>query len=523
MKRLEQIIIGCLSLILVACQHYEAVEPQEEMVELTLKLGVQANVSRGNVTDYPSNTTSWSSAEKVVDGRCLYKVSVYLVDAQGKVVASKDTQVDNLDTEVTVEFEKSSNLKRGIYTLMAVANHGDYTIGSTTYQSGLETAWGTIGVDADDDVLLDKKISSTNNISPNNVIQPLSLMKEIELHAGNNVVEGELIRTFARFRIEVKNNSSNAPLKINGLTFSSNFAQTKAYVFHNGQDNRYLPSKAAPVSTSSKALQPFTKDEGKSFKTIDKQQSAVVFDSYLLESKVAEGGKYEYTLDLAYEGVSQITYNYEPNWTTNINKIKDLDVSSDSYFLIYNSDRDRYLSAGESKITSAELSKNSKTVSETNVWQLISTGTNNQYYIKNVSTGLYMQSPGSSSVSLGLNGVSFTLGDGITMLKNMYIYINGSDKSVYGGNSNSSKGSKFQFYKVNKTAISTGGNGSISYNRPITLTTIDPITQQPTATKAIKRNDFINVLVTVSYNPVAGNLEFEVANWSTGGGEVEFN
>ena len=95
-------------------------------------------------------------------------------------------------------------------------------------------------------------------------------------------------------------------------------------------------------------------------------------------------------------------------------------------------------------------------------------------------------------------------------------------KSIYGGTSNSN-GSKFQFYKVNKTAISTGGNGSISYNTPITLTTIDPITQQPSPTTIIKRNDFISVLVTVSYNPVAGNLEFEVTNWSTGGGDVEFN
>ena len=498
MKRLEQIILGCLSLILVACQHQEEVEPLEEAVELTFKLNLKDSQSRAEVNP------------DLVDGKVFQNLSVYLLDAN-KIIKAKQEgiEVDNL-SEKTVTFTKDRfTLTRGMYTLMAVANH--------------PSSWKC---DTYNELMGKTITASSDNIIPKDVVQPLSLMKEIELHAGNNVVEGELIRTFARFRIEVKNNSSNAPLKINGLTFSSNFAQTEAYVFHNGLDDRYLPSKGAPVSTSSRALQPFTKDEGKSFKTIDKQQSAVVFDSYLLESKAAEGGKYEYTLNLTYEGVSQITYKYEPNWNTLINRVEDLNVSSDSYFLIYNSNnnRKRYLSARDGKVVSAELSNSSTTVSEANVWQLISTGTNNQYYIKNVSSGLYMQSPGSSAISLGSSRVPFSFSNGITILNNMYIYMNSDDqKSIYGGTNSNSSGSKFKFYKVNKTAISTGGNGSISYNTPITLTTIDPITQQSSPAKAIKRNDFINVLVTVSYNPVAGNLEFEVANWSTGGGEVEFN
>ena len=63
---------------------------------------------------------------------------------------------------------------------------------------------------------------------------------------------------------------------------------------------------------------------------------------------------------------------------------------------------------------------------------------------------------------------------------------------------------------------------AISYNKPITLTTIDPITQQSSAATAIKRNDFINVLVTVSYNPEAGTFEFYVQDWNSGGGSVDF-
>ena len=64
---------------------------------------------------------------------------------------------------------------------------------------------------------------------------------------------------------------------------------------------------------------------------------------------------------------------------------------------------------------------------------------------------------------------------------------------------------------------------SLSYDTPIILSTIDPVTQQSSSTKAIKRNDYINVLVTVSYNPVAGQFDFWVQDWNTGGGNVEFN
>ena len=522
MKRLEQIIIGCLTFMLVACQQNEVVAPLEEAVELTLKLGVLDNASRGNVTDYPYNTANWSSAEKLVDGRFLYKVSVYLVDTQGKVVACKDKMVDNQATEVIVEFEKSPNLKRGIYTLMAVANHGDYTMNGITYVSGLKADWGTIGVGSEDDMLLGKKISSSmDNISPKDVVQPLSLMKEIELHAGSNMVEGELVRTFARLRIEVKNNSSNAPLKINGLTFSSNFAQKEAYVFHDGQNDRYLASKGVPVSTSPDALQPLTPDADESFMTIGTQQSAVVFDSYLLESKVTEAEEYKYTLDLAYEGVKANVDTYKTNGTT-IKKASSLKINNESYFLIYNEKSKRFLSANGNTATNATFTlSNDVVLSKDNVWKI--ENNTSSYSLKNVGNGLYLQSPTSSGIGLSETKANYSFtGDSNIRINGGNYYVAVKADKAYGNQNYNADDVKFTFYEVVKTTASQTSQ-TIKYDTPITLTTIDPITQQSSPTTAIKRNDFINVLITVSYNPVAGNLEFEVANWSPGGGNVEFD
>ena len=86
--------------------------------------------------------------------------------------------------------------------------------------------------------------------------------------------------------------------------------------------------------------------------------------------------------------------------------------------------------------------------------------------------------------------------------------------SVIGGYNMDDGGNPFKFHLVEK---------SIKYDKPIDLTTINPITQQSSLVTAIKRNDYIHVLITVSYNPVAGKFEFVVQDWKTGKGNVEFN
>lgn len=495
MKGLEYIFIGCLMLLLAACQPQDVMEESEELAELTFKIALSDSGSRG-----------------LEDGDYLNEVSVYLVNANKEIVARKENiSVPNNATEVEVKFEKNDKLKRGIHTLMAVANHG--TLNSFTNTD-------------DYNALMNKQVhatTNTDNISPKNIIQPLSLMKEIELHAGHNEVEGELVRTFARLRIEVKNNSGSMPLKINSLTFSDNFSQKQAYVFDDGTDRKYSFDTGAPVSTSTHALQPFTTDDGQSYKTIEAQNSGVVFDSYLLESKVAEGEKYTYTLDLKYEGVTSTTTAYSRTGNA-ISQVNNLGVSEESYYLIYNTNSGRYLSAGDGVVETAQL-ENVTDLRASVVWQVSKNG--DYYYIKNVETKQYMQSPGQSSVALSENTSSFVLSSSNNRIRikasgNNGRYISVQDNQVNGVSGTRNNPVNFYFYKVQKTTT-TSQDQDITYNTPITLTTIDPITQQATPATAIKRNDFINVLITVSYNPVAGTFEFHVEDWETGGGQVDFN
>lgn len=516
MSYLLRYISVLLLLVLTACQG-EGVTVDDEPISLTLKLATGA-VTRGNVTDHPSDATSWSQSERVVDGRYLYTLSVYIVDAAKNIVASKEhIVVNDQASEVVVEFDKSSNLKRGVHTLMAVANYSDHTVGNTTLDSGIIGSWKAGNYT---DLMNNKIAANSSFVSPKEVIQPLSLMKEFEIHAGGNFVEGELVRTIARLRIEVKNNSGSLPLKINNLSFSNNFAQQNAYVFDDGTDRKYFTPTGAIVATSEQALQPFVRDAGAAYMSIPKQMSAVVYDGYQLESKVIENGEFTYTLNLSYDGASTQGVVFKRASSTAISRTSALnDLLSDDapYFLIYNTSSRTYLGADDSNVTVASIS-NFDALSARNVWQVTRSG--NSYYFQNVETEAYMQAPTNNSATMGANRVSFTLANGITMYAgNRYLGVDGS--TVRGYNRTNSNPVNFTFYEVSKSISSA----TETLNREITipLTSINPVTQQSSKVTAIKRNDFINVLITVSYNPTSGEFDFHVEDWGTGGGQVEFN
>ena len=61
------------------------------------------------------------------------------------------------------------------------------------------------------------------------------------------------------------------------------------------------------------------------------------------------------------------------------------------------------------------------------------------------------------------------------------------------------------------------------YSDPIVLSTIDPVTSVVSPVNTIRRNDFINVLISVSYNKDLGDFEFEVKSWDEVSGSIEFN
>ena len=70
--------------------------------------------------------------------------------------------------------------------------------------------------------------------------------------------------------------------------------------------------------------------------------------------------------------------------------------------------------------------------------------------------------------------------------------------------------------------INTTTNDIVTHRETIPIRTIDNTTGEAIPMQRINRNDFINILVNVSYNDNAGKLEFEVSDWDEVKGDVTF-
>ena len=98
-----------------------------------------------------------------------------------------------------------------------------------------------------------------------------------------------------------------------------------------------------------------------------------------------------------------------------------------------------------------------------------------------------------------------------------YINVYGGQQDQVRGWNDNDGGSQFKLYAVNKVMKKP------KYSDPIVLSTIDPVTSVVSPVNTIKRNDFINVLISVSYNKDFGEFEFEVKPWNEVSGSIEFN
>ena len=361
--------------------------------------------------------------------------------------------------------------------------------------------------------------------------QPLTLAKEIELSPGMNTVSGELLRTFSRIRLSVEN-MSNVDLTVRSLSFSDNTTKDKTYLFSLPEtpDRVYkVGTKKAPVVSSSDAIVPFT-----GLTVIDDlasgKKTQTLFDAYVLESRDLSNN-YTYTLDLEYKGEASIP-QYEKT-SKAISTVAEL--AADGNYLFQNQKNQyRFLIAGTPYLQTIDVELNDlpTPLDESMVMKLIRVGSD-QYYIQTqyAGTTYYLGTPGrNTNIPMIPNQSSatvFTAGTAngnLTFLSNTtnssgydYINVHGGDQDKVMGWGQNDGGSQFKLYEVKQVMKAP------KYSDPIVLSTIDPVTSVVSPVNTIKRNDFINVLVSVSYNKDFGEFEFEVKPWNEVSGSIEFN
>lgn len=587
--------------LLGACQREIVPGQTSEAASLCLDLSVPGLriESKGNADDpFADNISSWTDWEKVVDGRMMYRLTVFLIekdtdylvayrdiyfgstdlkasgDVEGPNGWYKGTSVDvNLSssTQAQISFlydnplhtatDRSSfeRLQRGTYKLLAVANYSS-SVNGTKFNGQPDDVASYKGLgdgsfDTSVDGVIDefktaqnsgtkKKFANYTHYSSlvNYVLtssssficpampQPLTLAKEIELSPGMNTISGELLRTFSRIRLSVEN-LSNVDLTVRSLSFSDNTTKDKTYLFSLPEtpDRVYEVGTAtadAPVVSSSDAIISFPADGTKVAKVASGDNTKTVFDAYVLESRDLSNN-YTYTLDLEYEGEDPVAQYVMTS--TVISEVAGL-TDNGLYLFQNQNNQKRFLIASSDYLQTVdvELADLPTPLDESMVMKLIPDGSD-QYYIQTQygGTTYYFGNPSTDvnipMISVRSSATVFTAGNANNNLtfksnrgSNYYINVYGGQQDQVRGWNDNDGGSQFKLYEVKQVMKYP------KYSDPIVLSTIDPVTSVVTPVNTIKRNDFINVLISVSYNKDLGDFEFEVKDWEEVSGNIEF-
>ena len=386
--------------------------------------------------------------------------------------------------------------------------------------------------------------------------QPLTLVKKITLHPGNNVITGNLKRTYARIRINLSNNSDKK-LFNDGLSFNANFAKQSTYLLEDPTKPNFVysapGSKGAPTVDSQDAIIPYKAS------TLDGKTSQVLFDAYILESK-QEAANYNYTLNVAYRDNLFYLNNGQPikdvgTLNTWIDKIATYNASHSGpkepkqYFLIKrfykgSNGEEYYLyDNGGNYVQPSELTGAKPEVGH--CWTLsrfsseykIKAGGRNTYigqlWEKKWFLGDYLAAL--SSITLNNNSNTFQVkntnpgvGDGIAIYQTprlnsktytFYLKIQYDSGWKVGSQEELQSHVPFFFYPIQFEKFD---GTPVSYNMPIQLKVIDPVTSVVTDVNNIKRNDFINIYINSSYSDANGIFDLEVLPWTPKNFEIDF-
>ena len=384
---------------------------------------------------------------------------------------------------------------------------------------------------------------------------PLVMVQDLYLAPGLNSKILTLNRCYARVRMTVVNNSERE-LKINGLTFSDNFTKTKTFLFNDPnedakeaanpsfikrvydlkqiEDKDFATGKTpvrrgAPVATNSNLLCSFPAS-GCTVEGLAGNNSAVVFDGYVLENRY-DDSNLQYTLRLEYEGVGGTAYTLSSTTASapgNGHYLISTSNNDSGYYLMWKDALAGTLAGNVKEYSGGNLKSLGDNIPESLVWQLSSSGYSNYTIGTAGDTKYYMADPSESSVTLGtsnnnnsnINTFTFSSNESGYLIRsngNNKRYLRNDDETLR-GDSDSDDATTFYLFP------GTRKEGSRVYSAPAKLTRIDPETAVVSDVHTIARNDFINIVVTVSYNENSGEFTFEVKDWNDPvNGEIEYN
>lgn len=429
---------------------------------------------------------------------------IWLVDKNGKIarVIKSDAEspaagVDGITmTGVGTASAQFINVERASYTLYFVANSdalSSYTAGATI-----------------DDAFKKATIDYEYGING----MPLSVVKEIHVVPGKNMISASLVRICAKIHVTVRNSTLDKMIWIKDISLND-IRPDKTYLF---EQDSFFPGavyEELEKMTTAIGLAPNT----------EMTCPAV----YLFETDKAPGIKIR-------GGVFADTQIDPPHVITKDISSYSFEEKSESLeegiqYLVMNKSM-RYLlkghqsgSVGIDFLASGDGPKNHLLASsdiEDYIWQYEPSD------LKNIGQKKYLKNS-SGKLDLGTSIDNFTfIGDktnGYTISSGgNYIWNNAGTLDF--NNRGKSPQNQWYFYKVNsvttKEEVFDGAEALINY-ADNDLSHIDPDLGVAVPLQRIKRNESIDIRVNIFFNKNTGKLDFETEIWKTVDNETTFD
>lgn len=429
---------------------------------------------------------------------------VRVISADGSAAGSPASGEDGITmTGVGTASAQFINVERASYTLYFVANSdalSSYTAGATI-----------------DDAFKKATIDYEYGING----MPLSVVKEIHVVPGKNMISASLVRICAKIHVTVRNSTLDKMIWIKDISLND-IRPDKTYLF---EQDSFFPGavyEELEKMTTAIGLAPNT----------EMTCPAV----YLFETDKALGIKIR-------GGVFAGTQTSEPNVITKDISSYSFEETSESLeegiqYLVMNKSM-RYLlkghqsgSVGIDFLASGDGPKNHLLASsdiEDYIWTYESKLVWGYYFdLKNIGQNKYLRnSSGKLYLSTSIDDFN-VIGDktnGYTISSgNNYIWNNAGTLDF--NNRGKSPHYQWYFYKVNSVTtteeVFDGAEALINYANN-DLSHIDPDLGVAVPLQRIKRNENIDIRVNIFFNKNTGKLNFETEIWKTVDNETTFD
>lgn len=443
------------------------------------------------------------STKSARSGDEIKSLRIWLVDKNGKIVrvitsnaGSPAAGVDGITmTGVGTASAQFVNVERASYTLYFVANSdalSSYLAGATI-----------------DNAFKNATINYKYGIDG----MPLSVVKEIHVVPGNNMISASLVRICAKIQVTVRNSTLDKMIWIKDISLND-ISPDKSYLFEQDSFYPWVGYEDLQKITTPIGIAPNT----------ELTYPAV----YLFETDKAPGIKIR-------GGVFDGNQTEEPGVTTQTISSYSFEETSESLnpntsdkYLVMNKSM-RYLLKGHKSgsvfidfLASGDGPKNHLLASsdiEDYLWT---------YYLKNIGQNKYLRNS-SGKLNLGTSIGNFTFNgnktDGYTISSGSNYIWNNAGSLNFNANGKSPQ-NQWYFYKV--TSVSTteevfaNAEALINYSDD-NLSHIDPNLGVTVPLQSIKRNESIDIRVNIFFNKNTGKLDFKTEIWKMVDNETTFD